>query len=59
MPTLEQMYYRDEEHHLQQAQMMGRLVNVLEVMQGNQDDRQPCGYHGFLRTLLAVLNSYL
>ena len=31
--------------------MMGRMVNVIELMNANQPRvQQPCGYHGFVQT---------
>lgn len=48
VPTLEELHRRDEEHRRQQNHLTGRLVDVMETLQGNQGVCR--GYLGFLQT---------
>lgn len=51
MPTVAELFQRDEAHCKMQNDMMGRLVNVMETMQANQPGAQQLrGYHGFVGT---------
>jgi hypothetical protein len=48
---LEDLLRRDEAHHKAQNDMMGRMVNIMEMFQANQPGvQQPCGYRGFVQT---------